>query len=337
MTRGMFIALALWAHGAVAAAARAEDGGPAADDPTDAARPPTEAEQLFRDGRDLGSQGRWQEACPLLERSQALDPAVGTQFNLGYCHEEIGKLASAERHYREVERALRLTGNHEEADRVLQRLDAVARRVLKLRIDVATEVRIAGLAVTRSGEPIPPSQWGRELPIDPGDYLLEATAPNRKPWRRRVEARGEGHVVAVNVTPLEPVATRRQGTDSASPKLPPSGWTIAGWTAAAVGVVGVALGTGFAFDALAKRNEADDNYCIEKGVCDEQGIGLYVEAQDSAKIANAGFIGGGIALSAGIAMLVVGALDDSPAAASHAGVTVVGGRSLAGVAGVWLW
>jgi hypothetical protein len=46
-----------------------------------ASSPPREADDLFRRGRDLLRANKPEEACPLLERSQGLEPALGTKRN----------------------------------------------------------------------------------------------------------------------------------------------------------------------------------------------------------------------------------------------------------------
>ncbi len=53
------------------------------------------AEALFGEGRRLLAASRFAEACPKFVESQRLDPAIGTQLNLGDCYEKTGRTASA--------------------------------------------------------------------------------------------------------------------------------------------------------------------------------------------------------------------------------------------------
>ena len=68
------------------------------------------AQALFDQGRNLMKDGKFDEACPKLEESQRLDPAIGTQFNLASCYEKAGKTASAWTLYLEVAAETRKLG-----------------------------------------------------------------------------------------------------------------------------------------------------------------------------------------------------------------------------------
>src|SRR5207249_214803 len=66
------------------------------------AKPSSEADEAFKRGRDLAKTGDYAGACKAFERSQELDPQLGTLFNIGQCDEKIGKQATALAAYREV-------------------------------------------------------------------------------------------------------------------------------------------------------------------------------------------------------------------------------------------
>lgn len=65
-----------------------------------AAQPVVEAERHFQTGRDLLKAGKFADACHEFQLSEQLDPALGTEFNLAQCSEQIGKLARALKLYR---------------------------------------------------------------------------------------------------------------------------------------------------------------------------------------------------------------------------------------------
>lgn len=53
------------------------------------------AEEAFARGKALSKDGRTREACDAFMESEALDPAVGTEMNLGVCLEQLGDTQGA--------------------------------------------------------------------------------------------------------------------------------------------------------------------------------------------------------------------------------------------------
>src|SRR5262245_38672975 len=60
------------------------------------------AEALFDQGRAAMQEGDFGKACGLLERSQHIDPGVGTLLYLAECYEKSGRSASAWATFREA-------------------------------------------------------------------------------------------------------------------------------------------------------------------------------------------------------------------------------------------
>ena len=71
----------------------------------------SDAARLFREGRALVVDGRFAEACPKLEQSQRLEPRLGTQLNIAFCHEQLGKLATAWSGFQEAASTARREGD----------------------------------------------------------------------------------------------------------------------------------------------------------------------------------------------------------------------------------
>jgi len=207
------------------------------DAPAEAQSNPAIAEQMFREGQQLLRQGRISEACEKLAASQRLDPAIGTLMNLAYCHELEGKTASAWSEYAD---AAAQSARAEEPQRerfAREHAAALEPSLSKMRIEVPRDV--AGLEVRLDGTPLPVASIGPEVPVDPGEHTLEASAPAKKAWRQPLHvAPGRGLTVAR--VELEDDA----GSDAAlaAPTHPSRtlGYVLAGVGVATVGV-GVAL------------------------------------------------------------------------------------------------
>ena len=66
-----------------------------------------QAEVLFRQGRELMTAGKFNEACTAFAESQRLEPGVTTLLNLAGCREKNHQLASAWGLFLEAERQTR--------------------------------------------------------------------------------------------------------------------------------------------------------------------------------------------------------------------------------------
>jgi len=139
------------------------------------------AELLFTEASELLSQEKYAEACPKLEESQRLDPALGTQFNLAGCFEKVGKLASAWRHYRDVERLAHASGKTSREEIARQRLAALRARVSFLEIVVAS----SDVTVSVDGERQEPGDLAFVV-VDPGEHTVVASAPAHSSWESHV-------------------------------------------------------------------------------------------------------------------------------------------------------
>ena len=71
----------------------------------------TEATKLFEQGRALLVAGKVEQACPLFEKSFALERAVGTELNLADCDERLGHLADAWRMFDDAATQSERSGN----------------------------------------------------------------------------------------------------------------------------------------------------------------------------------------------------------------------------------
>lgn len=140
-------------------------------------------QSLFDDGLRLKKAGQYKEALDKFQRSQELSPSVGALVQMGECYEKLDKLASAWGAYHEGENLAARLNDPRRAD-VAKLAAALAPKLAHLTLTVPS---IEGLSVTRGGTKIDPATYNTEVPIDSGSYLVEATAPNRKPWSGKLE------------------------------------------------------------------------------------------------------------------------------------------------------
>jgi len=166
---------------------------------------PLDAAQLFDQARELMAQGRYAEACGKLESSEALDPGIGTEFNLARCYELAGRLASARAMYRRVMEETHAAGQSDR-ETVARGLSAqLQSRVAHLALHVPASATPA-LEIRVDGSPLPASEWAAPREIDPGPHEVEASAPAFMAWKTVVRVVREGEAVSVDVPPLVPRA-----------------------------------------------------------------------------------------------------------------------------------
>jgi hypothetical protein len=160
------------------------------------------AQKAFEDGMKLLEQGKTAEACPKLEESQRLDPAMGTQFRLAECWEKLGRTASAWALFRQVVSEAQAAGRSDRAAVSVARATALEPRLTRILIVVAPSARVPGLIIRRDGAAVEEALFGHAVAVDPGSHLITATAPGKKAWEKQQQA--SSGTVEVTIPALEP-------------------------------------------------------------------------------------------------------------------------------------
>jgi len=231
---------------ALPAAARAADPTPA-----------SSAQALFDRAMELMDEGNDARACPMLEQSLRLDPAMGTRYRLAECYEKTGRLSAAYTLYSEVTEEARLAGMTDRETRARARSEALFPMLARLVVWVPADVaQTPDLRVTLDGTPLDPTTWvGEPRIVELGEHILEATAPGHKTYRRIIPIRVPGEPVEVSVPSLHdvnepPLAPRAlKAGDLATPSAGRSAALVLGLggtgaLAAGIGIAGMAAATG---------------------------------------------------------------------------------------------
>jgi hypothetical protein len=161
------------------------------------------AEALYRQARELMSQGKHAEACPKLAESQRLDPATGTLLNLAACHEAMGKLATAWLEYSEGLLSARRDQREDRVRYAEERLKELEPRLSMLTVTVDPAADVPELEIRLNGSLIGAAARGVPAPVDPGTHIIEAKAPGKKPWRHEFTVAAEADRQTVTVPALE--------------------------------------------------------------------------------------------------------------------------------------
>ncbi|WP_394833282.1 tetratricopeptide repeat protein [Pendulispora rubella] len=279
-----------------------------------------EADRLFNEGNRLMASGAYREACPKLERSQELDPGVGTQFNLANCYEMIERPARALSLFREVERIARAAGKTERAEAAHQRAASLASRTPQLRF-----ITSEPLEWSLDGERLRNiSNIPQAVFVDPGAHHVVASAPGKRPWSSTVNITHEMRLVEVTAPSLASDAA----PPAHEPRRPTSSWPVQRTVAlvfAGAGVVGLGVGAYFGLSSRADHDAAE-GLCPNRDACSSrEGVSKWDDATSKGTASTLAFAAGGAALVAGGILWFTAPVRVVPnVTPTHAGVVVAG-------------
>ena len=180
------------------------------------------AEALFREGREALAKGDYTSACELLSRSNDIDPALGTQLNLGECESLRGRVATAYFLFRTVEQAL--DPKDMRAPIARSKREAAELRVPKLVIKLPDNAP-SDSRVYMGGRIFTPEELREPLIVDPGIVEITVTASGHNNNTMRVlleEAKITSVVIAPLPAPIVTTApTHPQSVSYSPPALQP--------------------------------------------------------------------------------------------------------------------
>lgn len=265
--RGILLSLlvALIAH-AVATPAHADDA-------TDRR---ANALTLFEEGRALAAAGKNEAACLKFEAAAKLAHSAGILLNLGDCYERLGRTASAWAVFRDAAGAAARSGRDIEEAEARRRQDALGSALPHLTVVIPTSHQLAGLRVARDGKPIAEGAWGVALPVDPGDHVVEVSAPGYRTWGQTVRTETGSssrvtvplleHVVPNKPAPKTPAAPPPDEEAHGAKKSRRVRRIVAG-VLGGVGLAGIGGGVYLGFRAKDDFDEAKAR-CDAENVCD---------------------------------------------------------------------
>ncbi len=273
--------------------------------------------KLFDEGRTLLTAGKVAEACRKLEESWHLNPLPGTLLNLAVCHEQEGRTASAVAEFRQARALAERDHRDDRSSLANQHLRAIEGKVSSLVIVVGPDADRPDLSISRDGTAVGRTVWGSRIPIDPGEHVVEASAPNKKPWKAVVKVAPDGDVQTVTLKSLEDATPAPESAAppppvvepvvQAPPPPPPvvippehhgmSTRKTIGLVTAAAGLVGVGLGTYFGVVAIQKHGDPDATCTTTP--CGAQSNSLTSQAGTNADKSTVAFAAGLVALGVG--------------------------------------
>jgi hypothetical protein len=287
------------------------------------------ARSLAVDGMKLADAGKCQEAIDKLARAEKLHHAPIVLGRLGECQIAVGKIVDGTENLRKVVREP-LPSSPSPAvmkarDRAQSSLDAAKSKIAALTISIKGS---NNATVTVDGQPVPSALLDADRPTDPGDHVVEATAPGFLKASSRVAlAMGEKLGVtlklesdpnAARATLPSPIleadsspgsrtilthdtdSTVRAETSSSSSASTPN--HTAAYVLWGVGAAGFAVGATFGVLALTGKQSLDKE--CPQSVCQPRSQDNLDTARSFGNVSTAGFVVAGAGVVLGTVLYV---------------------------------
>ncbi|MBI4705253.1 MAG: tetratricopeptide repeat protein [Deltaproteobacteria bacterium] len=171
------------------------------------------AEMLFEAATQLWNAGKKDKACEMFAAAVSTQPSAGGRLNLGRCHEQAGRTASAWREYSRAAAMAKLAGQAEREAGARELAARIEPKLSKLSVQPAA-AGTPGLKILCDDTPLDPGSYGMPEPVDPGEHRVEASAPGRQPWSATVIVGPAGDIKTVIVPEL--------GAEAKPEPLPPA-------------------------------------------------------------------------------------------------------------------
>jgi hypothetical protein len=258
--------------------------------------------------------GQVQTACAKLEESQRLDPKIGRLLNVAYCHEQLGKIATAWSEYNQAAALALQTKQAERESFARKQANQLAHKLSFIRLDLSAAPDVS--QVTLDGSVLARDQWSVPFPVDPGDHALVFGAPGRKSHTQNVAVATPG-TTRIAVEALEPDTSASSTAETPAPPPPapvpsldaqqqlpqpeqppaPRPSRTPAWIVGGIGVAALGVGAGFGLRALSLKSDADPQ-CPDHQ-CTAQGQSAINDAKTAALISTIGLAAGAVGVGVG--------------------------------------
>ncbi len=261
--------------------------------------------------------GRYAEACPKLETSERLSPASGTLLNLGDCYEHLGRIGSAWKAFEGAAARAKAGGKRERERVARERAASLVPRLSRVVLVAPRSVPV-DLVVELDGAPLAVVTWGAPLVVDAGAHTLVARASGRRSFSTTLGPVAEGQTLSFQMPELaHPSDSYSLSGSSAPASSRIDGQRLGAIVSASIGAAGLVAGSAFGLKSISRHSKSDE-HCPE-GRCDQRGVDAMDEARTAGNWATAGFIVGGVGLTAASLLWFVRPFS-GPAARTQIGV-----------------
>ena len=273
-----------------------------------------QAREEFRKGIALEAANDWEGALTIFKGVAQVKSTPQVRFHIAQCEEKTGDFVQALGSYR---LALYEAEQSKTAD--VQSAAKAALSNLEPKIPKLTLTRGAGAEVAKvvlDDRELGPTSVGGPMSVNPGPHHVVASAPGRETVTIDVtlgeketrsveitlaEAKGEPQATAAAATP------RAAGTSDQDRPTPPAGTSpvkIAGFVVGGIGIAGLAVGGIFFAMKQSAISDLDAACGPDRQSCPPDLASTADHGQTYSTVSTAAFIGGAVALAAGVTLVI---------------------------------
>ena len=269
------------------------------------------ARALGREGMDAYRANNFPLASSKLERAYRVVKAPALALWSARAFEKNGKLVEAAERYLEATRLPVTTGD--QATQEQARIDAAKEReallprIANLMIEVGGDVK----EVLIDGAAVPVDLLGVPRPVNPGSHTVVAKRDRVEKTEQVSLKEGERQVLKLELPPdphgsgaLRGSKGKTQGDSSKAGHAPGRTQRIAGWSALAVGGVGLAVGGVAGVLVITKHNSSDIEAQCVGNRCPTSLQGNVDSFNMLRNVSTVGFIVGAVGVGAGVTLLL---------------------------------
>jgi len=259
-------------------------------------------EVIYRSAVDDLKAGHYAEACPKFAEARRLkSDSLPALQGLAQCYDKAGKTASAWAKYRQLSVELKQSGDGARAELASSRAEELGRSLSTLEIKPESS-DTPGLVIRLDKEEVPRAMFGTRMNVDPGQHILEATAPGFEVWSTTVTIGAASDAKQTKVPPLVAKPSGSSGGGEATGGS--SGLRSAAFVVGGLGVAGLVVGG--VFGGLASGAASTVKSACPNSVCaTSAGQSDLSSANSKALISTIGIGAGAGLLATGVILYVV--------------------------------
>lgn len=288
-----------------------------------------DADALFKKAKKLHADKKYAEACPMFEKSDALDSGIGAKLNVARCYEDWGMLARAHRWYTDAE-AMAKAASDKRAPKIRELIDALDPDVPRLTVNATVDFEVDSK----------PAVAGKAMRVDPGPHEITWVVGGKQKSKTIAMERGGERELTLDAkreAVVAPVAKPVDQPVTASTTSPGRTRRILGIATGAAGLAGLGVASYLTLDARSTYNDALEAQCNgAKDMCSDEGLRITGDARSQANTATVITVISLVAVAGGVVLYLTApsgtskesrtsALYVAPVVGGDAGGIVLGG------------